>query len=71
VQVRLTQENGRIHIEVEDWGIGFDQDDIAETSFGIGGVRERARLLGGQATIDSAPGKGTRIVVDLPLVYTS
>ena len=70
VQVRLTQENGRIHIEVEDWGIGFDQDDIAETSFGIGGVRERARLLGGQATIDSAPGQGTRIIVDLPLAGT-
>ena len=70
VQIRLTRKNGRIHIQVEDWGIGFDPDDIAETSFGIGGIRERARLLGGKATIDSSPGKGTRIIVDLPLVRT-
>ena len=71
VRIRLMQKNGQIHIEIEDWGIGFDPDDLAETSFGIGGIRERARLLGGQATIDSAPGKGTRIIVDLPLVRTS
>jgi PAS domain S-box-containing protein len=71
VQIRLTRKNGQIHIEIEDWGIGFDPNNIAETSFGIGGIRERARLLGGQATIDSAPGEGTRIIVDLPLVCIS
>jgi signal transduction histidine kinase len=32
------------------------------------GNTERARLFGGKATIDSAPGKGTRIMVELPLV---
>jgi signal transduction histidine kinase len=68
VQVRLTQQDSRICIEVEDWGVGFDTDDITETSFGIGGIRERARLLGGQATIDSTPGKGTLVRVELPLV---
>ncbi len=71
VQIRLTRKNDRIQLEVEDWGIGFDPNDIAKTSFGIGGIRERARLLGGKATVDSAPGKGTRIVVDLPQVCTS
>ena len=68
VQVRLTQQDNRICIEVEDWGIGFDPDEITETSFGIGGIRERARLLGGRATIDSTPGKGTLVRVELPLV---
>ena len=71
VRIRLTRKNGRIQLEIEDWGIGFDPDHIAETSFGIGGIKERARLLGGQATIDSAPGKGTRIVVELPQASTS
>jgi signal transduction histidine kinase len=68
VQVRLTQQESRIYIEVEDWGVGFNTDDIEETSFGIGGIKERARLLGGQATIDSTPGKGTLVRVELPLV---
>jgi PAS domain S-box-containing protein len=70
VRISLTEEQGRVRIDVEVWGIGFDPNEIAETSFGIGGIKERARLLSGQATIDSAAGKGTRIVVDLPLVCT-
>ena len=39
-----------------------------EGQFGLAGIRERARLLGGKATIDSTVGKGTRIVVELPIV---
>ena len=50
------------------WGVGFDKDNIEEGSFGLEGIRERARLLGGNAIIDSRPGKGTRIVVGLPLL---
>ncbi len=67
VQVRLTQQDSRIRIEVEDWGVGFNPNNIAETSFGIGGIKERARLLGGHATVDSMPGKGTLVQVELPL----
>jgi PAS domain S-box-containing protein len=68
VQVRLTHQDSHLCIEVQDWGIGFDPDDVAEASFGIRGIKERARLLGGWATIDSTPGKGTLVRVELPLV---
>jgi len=67
-EIRLTQVGDRLHIEVEDWGIGFDPAGVGKDRFGLQGIRERARLLGGRAVISSAPGKGTRVFVDLPVV---
>ncbi len=66
VRVRLLQTGDRVRVEVEDSGIGFDPENVPADRFGLRGIRERARLFGGQATIQSAPGKGTRILVDLP-----
>jgi signal transduction histidine kinase len=58
-------------IEIEDDGAGFDPANVkADTGtlrgIGILGMRERAELLGGRLTIDSAPGQGTRIRIDAP-----
>ncbi len=66
VRVKLMGENSHICVEVRDWGIGFDPEQIEENRFGMQGIRERVRLLGGEIRIDTAPGKGTRIVVRLP-----
>ena len=41
--------------------------DLRRNRFGLAGVRERARLLGGKCRIESKPNQGTRIVVELPL----
>jgi PAS domain S-box-containing protein len=68
-EIRLTQQGQWIHLEIEDWGIGFDPLNVSEDRFGLQGIRERARLMRGRAVIDSAPGKGTRIIVDLPVAY--
>ncbi len=67
VRVELTQQHDRIRIEVRDWGIGFDPENVQSSCFGLEGVRERARLLGGHATIESTAGKGTRVFVEVPL----
>jgi signal transduction histidine kinase len=68
VLVRLTQRDDYLRIEVQDWGIGFNPRNIGDGHFGLEGIQERARLFGGSATIKSALGKGTRIVVQLPLM---
>lgn len=68
IEVRLEQHDSQIVLEVQDWGVGFDPDDVEEEHFGLRGIRERARLLGGTAKIHSAPGKGTQIRVELPLI---
>jgi signal transduction histidine kinase len=59
-------------IEVEDDGVGFDPDEMRqprESGQGLGllGMRERLALLGGTLTVESQPGKGTRVVIHLPL----
>jgi len=66
--IDVTQRDDRIAVEVRDWGVGFDPDAIEEHRFGLRGIRERARLFGGEATVESAPGKGTRVLVDLPVI---
>jgi PAS domain S-box-containing protein len=68
VQVELVQHGDWIRIEVRDYGAGFNPDEIKENQFGLAGIRERARLLGGTATVESGPGKGTRIAVELPVI---
>jgi len=70
VRIDLVQLDDCLRLVVEDWGVGFDPQRVAEHRFGLQGIRERARLLGGSASIDSAPGKGTRIAVELPLLET-
>ena len=68
VRITLVQRGDRLRIEVHDRGVGFRPEDIKEGQFGLAGIRERARLLGGKATIESKAGKGTRVVVELPIV---
>ena len=68
IRVGVTQVGKRIRIEVEDAGVGFDLAKVDPARFGLLGIRERARLFGGSAIIDSVPGHGTRITVDLPVV---
>jgi len=68
VRITLLQQKDRLRIEIRDWGIGFDTKNVREGSYGLTGIRERGRLLGGKYRLQSAAGKGTRIVVELPLM---
>jgi signal transduction histidine kinase len=62
----------RLSVEVEDDGEGFDDrafttPDRAGRGWGLLGMRERVEMLGGRLRIDSAPGKGTHLQLDVPL----
>ncbi len=57
-----------LRLRVEDWGLGFDAVATGKNRFGLRGIKERARLHDGRCHIDTAPGRGTRIVVELPFV---
>ena len=72
--VRMWGEAGFIHLEVVDQGRGFtppDLEDPAEAEredhIGLRGMHDRVRLLGGQYTLESAPGQGTRLHVAVPV----
>src|SRR6476646_2648754 len=66
VEVRLRRaEDGGVVLEVADDGRGFAFDE-SESGLGIGGMRERALLVGAELTIESRPGAGTTVRLDLP-----
>jgi signal transduction histidine kinase len=67
VRISLREERGWVRLEIVDDGIGFNLKETPNRTVGLNGIRERARLLHGHAIIDSAPGRGTRISVEMPL----
>ncbi len=67
IRLRLDERDGRLEIEIRDWGLGFDPQAPATDRFGLQGIRERARLLGGTSRIESSPGSGTTVRVALPV----
>jgi signal transduction histidine kinase len=48
---------------IADDGRGFDPGDVDPTRFGLVSMRERAASFGGSFTVDSSPGRGTRLEV--------
>lgn len=66
VKISLFQKDGYVCFEVEDDGCGFDPQttrlqELDRTGMGLAGMKERLELSGALFTIDSAPGKGTRV----------
>lgn len=70
--VRLSTANGLLRVQIDDRGRGFDAAGAmsAVRTAGLPGMKERATLLGGQLSVSTAPGEGTRILALLPLSDT-
>ncbi len=66
-QMALTITPGQAQLVITDDGCGFDPTQAAAGRFGLQGLNERARLLGGEMCIESAPGQGARLQVTVPL----
>jgi two-component system sensor histidine kinase UhpB len=66
VSLALSDEDGALHIEVQDDGEGFDPA-VASEGIGIIGMRERVFALGGSIHVQSRPGEGTLVAITLPL----
>jgi len=66
--IRVAFEASSVAVSIEDDGKGFDPGKRRrEHALGLLGMEERITLLGGALTIDSLPGRGTRIVLEIPI----
>jgi two-component system NarL family sensor kinase len=68
VKLSLVVTPAEIKLVVEDDGRGFDPEQVTAGRFGLVGLNERAKLLGGRLRLESFPGAGTRLEVVVPLV---
>jgi signal transduction histidine kinase len=72
--IRLWASNGRVGAEIADRGRGFEPPPLVgpsaterEEHIGLRGMRERAVMVGGDIVVESRPGSGTRVRVEVPL----
>ena len=70
VTIALTQESDVLQMSISDNGVGFNPLDSKINTdrkrWGLLNLRERAEAIGGQLRIESQPGKGTRVIVEVP-----
>ena len=76
VDVDLARNGSRVSLRVRDNGRGFRREDAQPTDalhggMGLGGMQERAALLGGTVRISSEPQRGTEVVAEFPLPVPS
>jgi signal transduction histidine kinase len=70
VRLRLRFLPGAVRLDVSDDGVGFDLDGAngeGRSRLGIAGMRERASIVGGDVSVTSRPGGGTRVSAHIPL----
>jgi signal transduction histidine kinase len=76
IWLQLDYKDGFIYAVAQDDGKGFDTSHIEQNydqrgSLGMTNMRERAALVGGKVSIESRPGKGTRVMIRIPLTETN
>jgi two-component system, NarL family, sensor histidine kinase DegS len=73
-QVTIEADNEAMTVTIEDDGAGFNPDESRLRDpklMGLSTMRQRAEMFGGHVTLDSTPGRGTRIVTNLPVEIMS
>lgn len=66
-QMNLTFNDERVSLVVIDSGCGFEMDRIGNEALGLAGMKERVTTLEGDFNIESAPGKGTKVGITIPI----
>lgn len=67
ITLQLITTPDRVELKIEDDGRGFDPSQIPPGHYGLIGLNERVRLLGGQVELRSCPGEGVQLYVSVPL----
>ncbi len=70
--VVIKNRNDLISLSIRDNGRGFDMNSVSpsepnDLGYGLSGIAERVRILGGTLIVDSRPGKGTNLSIEIPV----
>jgi signal transduction histidine kinase len=66
--VTVERDVSAVHMRIIDDGVGFDTTRaMTKGGLGLTSIAERVRMLGGQLNIQSSPGKGTQLTIELPV----
>jgi PAS domain S-box-containing protein len=66
--ITIERDVRAVHMRITDDGVGFDTAKaMSQGGLGLTSIAERVRMLGGRLDIDSSPGKGTRLTIELPV----
>jgi len=66
VSIVLTRRDGSVSAVIEDDGQGFSEGDSTDNGLGLIGMRERVALVDGRLTVESSPGVGTTLSIEVP-----
>lgn len=68
MDIRIHRRQNTVRVMLRDDGVGFELDDKKQTSYGLSTMQERVTEIGGSIQFITAPGKGTRIEITVPLM---
>ncbi|MCM3041745.1 sensor histidine kinase [Paenibacillus motobuensis] len=68
MEIRIHRRGDVVKVTLRDNGMGFQLDDKKQASYGLSTMQERVLEVGGSIQIITAPGKGTRIEITIPLM---
>ncbi len=72
VSIDLSDTEGLLTLEISDDGLGISEQDLRKPqSFGLRGLKERAKTVGGWLDVSARPGQGTSIILSIPLQDTA
>ncbi len=69
IQLSLSLVNGKLVLKIQDWGQGFMQGSLRDGSMRLGllGMEERTAMFNGKFHLDTEPGRGVAITVEIPM----
>jgi len=67
LEMKLLRRGNGVRLTIRDNGVGFDLDERKQSSYGLMTMTERVNEIGGYLNIVTAPGKGTRIEIQVPV----
>ncbi len=68
ISISIQKKKDVLLLKIKDNGVGVAEEQLKDfKSLGIIGMKERALILGGEVTIEGTPGKGTEVIVEIPL----